>query len=125
MILPYNDKEKKKAHEYYLKNKKAIRKKQEEYREKNRERINQNDRERRVKHPEKYRAYQRNWQRNNTNKTQRYHQTYRSKPGIREKELAKNLEKIVVSEGMYCFGVRLTRAIFVLSKNRLDVRHYS
>jgi len=35
--------------------------------------------------------------------------------------LAKNLEKIVVSEGMYCFGVRLTRAIFVLSKNRLGV----
>jgi len=26
-----------------------------------------------------------------------------------------------VSEGMYCFGVRLTRAIFVLSKNRLGV----
>jgi len=35
--------------------------------------------------------------------------------------LTKNLEKIVVSEGMYCFGVRLTRAIFVLSKNRLGV----
>ena len=36
-------------------------------------------------------------------------------------KLTKNLEKIVVSEGMYCFGVRLTRAIFVLSKNRLGV----
>ena len=35
--------------------------------------------------------------------------------------MPKNLEKIVVSEGMYCFGVRLTRAIFVLSKNRLGV----
>ena len=40
-------------------------------------------------------------------------------------KLTKNLEKIVVSEGMECFGFRLTRAIFVLSKNRLDVRHYS
>ena len=90
MILPYNDKEKKKAHEYYLKNKKAIRKKQKEYRKKNRERINQYERELRAKHPEKRRAYQRNWQRNNPNKTQRYRQTYISKPGIKEELRAKS-----------------------------------
>ena len=88
MILPYNDKEKKKAHEYYLKNKKTILPKQKEYREKNRERAKLAQKKSRAKHPEKYRAYQKNWQRNNPNKTQRYHLTHRSKPGIREKELA-------------------------------------
>jgi len=30
--------------------------------------------------------------------------------------MAKNLEKIVVSEGMYCFGVRLTRCYFRLKQ---------
>ena len=85
MILPYSDKEKKKAHEYYLKNKKAYARRSREYAVKNRERVNQTARERRAKHPEKYRVYQRNWQRKNSDKTQRYYQTYVSKPGIRKK----------------------------------------
>jgi len=103
VILPSNDKEKKKDHEYYLKNKKAILKKQneyylknkktilpkqKEYREKNPKRTKLAQKKSQAKHPEKYRAYRRNWQRNNTDKTQRYHLTHRSKPGIREKELA-------------------------------------
>ena len=88
MILPSNDKEKKKAHEYYLKNKKTILPKCKEYREKNPKKIKLAQKKSQAKHPEKYRASRRNWQRKNTDKTQRYHQTYRSKPGIRKKELA-------------------------------------
>ena len=88
MILPYSDKEKKKAHEYYLKNKKAYARRSREYAVKNREKINKQARERRAKNPEKHRAYQRNWARKNPDKTQRYFQTYVSKPGIRKKRNA-------------------------------------
>ena len=98
MILPYNAHEYylknkkailKKQNEYYLKNKKTILPKQKEYREKNPERIKLAQKKSQAKHPEKYRAYQKNWRRNNSNKTQRYHQTYLSKPGIREKVRAR------------------------------------
>ena len=97
MILPYNAHEYylknkktilKKQNEYYLKNKKTILPKQKEYREKNPKRTKLAQKKSRAKHPEKYRDYRRNWQRNNTDKTQRYHLTHRSKPGIRENELA-------------------------------------
>ena len=99
MILPYNAHEYylknkkailKKQNEYYLKNKKAILPKQKEYREKNPKRTKLAQKKSQAKHPEKYRASRRNWLRKNPDKTQRYHQTYRSKPGIREKELAKS-----------------------------------
>ena len=99
MILPYNAHEYylknkktilKKQNEYYLKNKKTILPKQKEYREKNPKKIKLAQKKSRAKHPEKYRAYQKNWQRNNPNKTRQYKQTFRSKPGIRKKELAKS-----------------------------------
>ena len=66
MILPYNAHEYylknkkailKKQNEYYLKNKKTILPKQKEYREKNPKRTKLAQKKSQAKHPEKYRAY--------------------------------------------------------------------